>query len=234
MFRQGLRDYKLACPVTYGYNLHVHFLLVWERRLVGTTMKKFIAPLIILLASLLGSFSSHAEAQERTTSEPQPSIQSAQIALTPEERDWLVEHPVIEIGVMDSWPPMDFVDLKGTPQGIGAKFVHALNKRLGGVLRFKSGPWSDIYQDVKEKRLAGLMGITPRPDREEFFHFTTPYVTVPHVIIARKDSPHANSLGDLADKKVAVEKGFFITKVLADNIRSVCDRIDLSSPSNRI
>jgi len=151
---------------------------------------------------------------------PPPSVFSEDL-FTPDEQAWLAEHPIIEIGLMDSWPPMDYVDTGGNAKGIGAQFVRVLNTRLGGVLRLRSGPWKEIYEAVKGKRLAGLMGITPRPDREEFFHFTTPYVTVPHVIIAQKDSPYSGSVADLAGKQVAVEKDFYIAKVLANKYPSI-------------
>lgn len=134
--------------------------------------------------------------------------------LTEQEKAWLAEHPIIEIGVMNSWPPMNYDDKNGNPKGIGASFTKALNRRLGGAIHLKSGSWSEIYEAVKERRLAGLMGITPRTDREEIFNFTTSYVTVPHIIITRKDSPNAQRINDLAGKSIAIEKGFFIIGVL--------------------
>ena len=141
---------------------------------------------------------------------------SEPITLTKEESAFLKVHPEIEIGLMDAWPPMDYVGKNGIAIGIGAKYVHALNLQLGGVLKIKSAPWKEIYEAVKEKHLAGLMGITPRSDREPYFNFTSSYVTVPHTIIARKGSKYANAIIDLKGKQVAVEKGFFISKVLAE------------------
>ncbi len=144
-----------------------------------------------------------------------------QIHLSPDEQTWLKNHPVIEIGLMDAWPPMDYVDKNGNAIGIGAQFIHAINQQLGNVLKIKSAPWKEIYEGVKEKRLAGLMGITPRPDREAYFNFTTPYVTIPHTIISRRGSPYANTIADLNGKKVVVEEGFFISKVLAEKYPGV-------------
>ncbi len=146
---------------------------------------------------------------------------STRLSLTAEERAWLAGHPIIEIGVMNAWPPMDYVDDKGKSIGIGAKFVEAMNKRLGGVLRLRSAPWTEIYAAVKEKRMDALMGITPTPDREKFFNFTSPYITVPHVIIARKGHTYAASIADLSGQRVAVEHDFFIAKILADNYPNV-------------
>jgi ABC-type amino acid transport substrate-binding protein/DNA-binding response OmpR family regulator/anti-sigma regulatory factor (Ser/Thr protein kinase) len=136
--------------------------------------------------------------------------------LTESELAWLAAHPKIEIGVMNAWPPMDFVDAKGRPRGIGADFVRALNRRLGGALQLRPGSWDEISTAVREKRLPALIGITPHPSRDADFLFTEPYLSIPHVIIARRGSPYAQGIGDLNGRSVAVEKGFVIGHVLAE------------------
>lgn len=141
--------------------------------------------------------------------------------LSEREEEWLANHPKVRIGTMNAWPPMDFVDRQGRPQGIGARFIEALNLRLNNAIEIVPGPWADIYADVKQQRLDALMGITPRPEREAFFHFTKPYATVPHAIFARNDSPYLNELADLKGRSVGVERGFFIVKVLHDNYPEV-------------
>ncbi len=135
---------------------------------------------------------------------------------TEAELAWLQAHPSIEIGVMNAWPPMDFVDAKGRPSGIGADFVRALNHRLGGVLQLRPGSWDEIYSAVQTKQLPALVGITPHPSRARDFLFTDPYLTVPHVIIARKGSPYANEVGDLKGRSVGIEKGFILGRILAE------------------
>jgi len=137
--------------------------------------------------------------------------------LTPEERRWLAKHSKIEIGIMDAWPPMDFVDDSGKPRGIGVDFIDVLNKRLDGRLTVVPGPWQEIYEKVKGKKLDAVMGITPRKDREPYFNFTKPYANIPHVIIALKDGPYYVSLKELNGKTVAAEHGFFIIKYLKKN-----------------
>ncbi len=136
--------------------------------------------------------------------------------LNESELAWLAAHPKIEVGVMNAWPPMDFVDAKGRPSGIGADFVRALNHRLDGALHLRPGSWQEIYSAVQNKQLPALMGITPHPSRRGDFLFTDPYLTIPHVIIARKGSAYAASIDDLKGRSVAVERGFVLERILAD------------------
>ena len=130
------------------------------------------------------------------------------IKLTETEQAWLKEHPNIRIGVMNAWPPFNFVDKVGKPQGIGADYISKLNQRLNGVLQIVPGPWKQIYEDVENKRLDALLDITPKPSREHAFNFTSPYLDIPHVIVATKDTSYIRSEDDLGGMTVALEKGF--------------------------
>jgi ABC-type amino acid transport substrate-binding protein len=138
----------------------------------------------------------------------------ADIGMTDTELAWLDNHPRIRIGIMNAWPPMDYVDEEGRPRGIGVRYINALNKRLGNRLAIVPDTWQEIYAAVKEKRLDALMDITPNPERKEYFHFTRPYINIPHLIFIRKGEPYKHSLVDLAGNKVAVEHEFFLAHVL--------------------
>ena len=138
------------------------------------------------------------------------------INLSLEQQDWLSQHTKIRIGIMNAWPPMDYVDANGKPQGIGVNFIDALNSRLGNRFEIVPGVWKDNFTAVKEKNLDALMDITPRAEREAFVNFTKPYIEVPHVIFTRKDESAKLSLVDLNGQTVGVEKGFFIVKVLQE------------------
>lgn len=195
----------------------------YPKRLSGPVPRRELVPCLlraILVILFLLPGTGLAQQQESTARMNGPDIgirPVSGIQLTPQETAWLDAHPHISVGVMDSWPPMDYEDATGSPAGIGAQFVQALNSRLGGRLRLHSAPWDEIYRAVTEQRLDALMGITPSAEREEYFHFTSPYVTVPHVIVARKESPYADGIADLEGKRVAVERGFIIGRILARN-----------------
>ncbi|MCP5367701.1 MAG: transporter substrate-binding domain-containing protein [Hyphomicrobiales bacterium] len=159
--------------------------------------------------------------------------QKTDLRLTAAERAWLASHREIRVGVMKAWPPMDYVDSLGRPRGIGADMINALNQHLGGVLKIEPGSWQEIYEKAKNGELDVLSGITPRPDREAFFNFTTPYVTVPHVIFARDGAPAYAGLADLAGKTVGIERGFFLVDVLARKYPQVRVR-EYESTSNAL
>ena len=145
--------------------------------------KHFLIPLFLLCFAFANSQSYASE--------------KAVFSLTAEEKAWLAEHPEISIGIMDAWAPMNFMDETGTPDGIGVDYLKALNQRLDGVLTIQAGPFKENYSRVKDKKLDALMDITPKKEREPFFNFTKPYLTIPHVIVGRKDGLYFDSEKDL-------------------------------------
>ena len=139
------------------------------------------------------------------------------IHLTEEEKTWLAGHPKIRIGMMNDWPPFSFIDEADLPQGISAGATDALNERLGGVLSLVPGPWKQHLKDLEEGRLDALFDLTPTKAREEIYGFTKPYLTIPHVIVAKKDGPYFASEVDLNGKTLALERGFGSVKRFREN-----------------
>ena len=141
--------------------------------------------------------------------------------LSSEEKAWLKEHPDISMGIMDAWPPMNFLDDKGEPRGIGVDYIRAINKRLDGRIRLVPGQFKENLEAVREKKLDALMDVTPKPERGEYLNFTRQYLNIPHVIIARTDGPDFPSEQDLLGHTLALESGFYNVKYFREKYPSL-------------
>ncbi|NOQ79106.1 MAG: transporter substrate-binding domain-containing protein [Gammaproteobacteria bacterium] len=194
------------------YKFRIYHILIELKHGDTAFRMNLLSKSIVILVTLLSLFFSNGviaiNVQSSLHASQTSEITSSQFNLTDEEKNWLIDHPEITVGVMNAWAPFNFVDKYGVPSGIGADYIALLNKRLGGVLKLKSGTWENIYNGVKEKRLDALMDITLRPEREIYFNFTAPYLSVPHVIVARKNDSFLNNEDDLIGKTVALERGF--------------------------
>lgn len=135
--------------------------------------------------------------------------QDKTVELTGEEKNWLKKHPDFTIGVMDSWPPLNYVDHNGVPAGIGVDYINLMNQRLDGRLKIVPGSFKENYDKVVKKELDALMDITPKEERNQYFHFTKSYLAIPHIIVGREDGPYFESEEELADKTIALEKGYY-------------------------
>ncbi|MFA5112850.1 MAG: transporter substrate-binding domain-containing protein [Candidatus Margulisiibacteriota bacterium] len=131
------------------------------------------------------------------------------IQLTAEEKAFLAAHAPIRIGIMNNWPPLNYLAHNGQPAGLGVDYLKAINQRLDNALVIEPAPFRDNYEKVKNRQLDALMDITPKPERLAFFEFTKPYLAIPHVIVGRKGDPYFSSENDLKGKTVALEKGYY-------------------------
>ena len=130
------------------------------------------------------------------------------VGLTPDEQAWLAKHPVIRVGTMSNWPPMNFVDQQGNLKGIGADYLKEINRLLGGRLQPIVTPFQESLNRLQSGQLDAVMDITRRPDRELLFEFTRPYISIPHLLVGRKGGPVFRKEEDLSGKIVALEQGF--------------------------
>ncbi|MEW5772445.1 MAG: transporter substrate-binding domain-containing protein [Thermodesulfobacteriota bacterium] len=131
------------------------------------------------------------------------------LELTPEEEALLRAKGKIRIGIMEAWPPLDYLDERGVPRGVGADLLRALDRRLGGRIEIVPGPFASNLEAVKTLKLDALMDVTPKPEREAYLNFTAIYMRIPHVIVGRKDAPALADEAALKGRTLALEKGFY-------------------------
>ncbi|KLN61744.1 hypothetical protein WH96_05430 [Kiloniella spongiae] len=143
--------------------------------------------------------------------------QTPSFVLNEKEKAWLLNNPEIKVGIMNAWPPMDYIDEEGQPKGIGVDLLYLFNKRLNGAVKTVPGNWGVLLEQLKRGEIDALMDITPSATRREELLFTTPYLNVPHVIFAHKDSSYFENLDDLEGRTVALEEDFFLSNQLVKN-----------------
>ncbi|MFH0784250.1 MAG: transporter substrate-binding domain-containing protein [Pseudomonadota bacterium] len=128
--------------------------------------------------------------------------------LTDKEKEWLAAHQEITVRVMSSWPPLNFLNSEGKPAGIGVDFLNLLKDRVGLKMHIETGDLTANLEAVKNREVDALMDVTPKPDRLEYLHFTQPYLSVPHVIIAKNTGSYYLNEAALRGKALALESGF--------------------------
>lgn len=135
--------------------------------------------------------------------------------LSEEEKNWLKQHPVIPVGGESDWPPFDFSDERGTHQGVAAEYLHKLEKVLG--VRFDvltDSPWVEVLEKVRRGELYFACTMVTTPSRRQEFLFTQPYYSSPAAIVVNRNDDRIHKLEDLADKRVAIVKGYSVTEYL--------------------
>jgi ABC-type amino acid transport substrate-binding protein len=147
----------------------------------------------------------------------QLSLHAQEIEFTPEEQEWIDNHPVVYYGYDNAWKPIEF-DEDGQHKGIASDYCTLLSERIG----FKLEPhpeaksWTQSLDLFKSGDALVLTALGENEERREYMNFTTPYQIYSWVIVNEKDGQFIGSIKDLEGLKVACPEGYFITQLLED------------------
>ena len=163
----------------------------------------------------------------------EPSIgQRTTIVLSDTERRWVLEHPVIRLGVDPAWPPFDYIDRQGVHRGMAADFLQLLAQRIGiSVEVMRNIGWNQALQGARDRTLDMVSLSHETPERLEFMAYTDVVTSVPWSIITQNDFKAIDGLNDLVGLEVALVKGYAIEEFIRSDypdikIRQVATSLD--------
>jgi L-cystine transport system substrate-binding protein len=102
------------------------------------------------------------------------------------------------IGTEGTYAPFTFHDESGNLTGFDVEIATEVAKRLGVKPEFKETQWDAIFAGLDAKRfdmIANQVGI--RPDRQEKYDFSDPYITSSAVLITHKDNNEVKAFEDI-------------------------------------
>ncbi|MEH7439169.1 amino acid ABC transporter substrate-binding protein [Neobacillus drentensis] len=104
----------------------------------------------------------------------------------------------ITIGTEGTYPPFTFHDTSGNLTGFDVELAQEVAKRLGVKVEFKETQWDAMFAGLDANRfdmIANQVGI--RPDRQEKYDFSDPYITSSAVLIVSKDNDMVKAFEDI-------------------------------------
>lgn len=140
--------------------------------------------------------------------EPTTSAGGKGVSLTAEEQAYLKEHSPLQVGAFNDYPPFGFLDDAGKAAGIGVDYWNMVGEQLGVAVEFSPVSFTEQIAGLKTGDYDSLHGIFPRPEREEWFAFSDPYLVIYTHIYADATQVDATTLEELKaqDLVVAVVK----------------------------
>jgi len=145
------------------------------------------------------------------------SLISSEVNFTQEEKDWIKRSSSIRLGADNKWPPFDFINETGTHVGLSAEYLELIAKKTGLRFDVTAGRWSDIINDMKAKKYDGVTCAVKTQKREKYLKFTNPYLSVPMVLIVKRDNKSIKTMSDLEGLSVSINKGSYIHEWLKKN-----------------
>jgi two-component system sensor histidine kinase EvgS len=142
--------------------------------------------------------------------------EASPLILSKKEREYLRMHPVIRAHNESNWPPFNFNE-NGRAKGFSIDYLDLLAEKIGVKVDYVSGyTWYEFLQMINSDKLDVIDNIAITEERKKFVRFTRPFIDLRHAIYTRLNNQVYYSLEDLADKRVALVKGFFIQQYLAE------------------
>jgi len=154
-------------------------------------------------------------------SNPNSLLYQPQGLLSAQEQQWLLNHSNIEIGSSLDWMPFAFTDQTGRFSGFNVDLLNLINNKLNttfSIKRYRS--WPAALAEVKSGELGGIFSLSWSKERAKVLDYSPVYFHSPYQLITRNSTTDIYTLDDLKDKRIAVFKGFEISKIIKNKIPS--------------
>ncbi|BCO08379.1 hypothetical protein GF1_07550 [Desulfolithobacter dissulfuricans] len=138
------------------------------------------------------------------------------LLLTPEEKDFIRQHPVIRISNQISRPPYDFYE-DGEAQGFSIDYLRLLAKIIGVQVQVISGDWDRLVERLQKREIDLLHTCHITGDLHQFSYFTTGYYSIRYMIVTQFTNNTIRSLDDLEGKILAMPASLPLTTFIRES-----------------
>lgn len=137
--------------------------------------------------------------------------------LTPAEKQWLIENPVIRLGIDRAFPPFGSITENNEYTGFTADYMTLISESLGIKFKiFKDASWKETIKLAKTGEIDMIAGLVNTAERQNYLHFSPAYIKTPTIIFNDGlKNGYIGSIEKLKNKTVAIEEGSFASEVLA-------------------
>ncbi len=130
------------------------------------------------------------------------------ILLTRAEVEFLAKHPIIRLGTDDRWEPYTIKKADGSLEGFEIDLMELITGRTGANIQIVTGPWTEMVDRAKNRKIDGLTSSTESKERAQFFAFTNSYLRLFPVFIVSGQNPlKIEGMDDFAGSSIAILKG---------------------------
>jgi diguanylate cyclase (GGDEF)-like protein len=144
------------------------------------------------------------------------------VMLSANERRWLLRHPVIRLGALSNWEPLEFVDDNGELIGVTADLMSIISKRAQVSIEVQLyDEWSKLLDAFKEGHIDMVASMSKTVDREQFSIFTEGYWPQHWALVLPSNKSDINKVAQLKGKRLAVVKGYQLIPYIHEHFPGV-------------
>ncbi|KAA6174623.1 transporter substrate-binding domain-containing protein [Pseudomonas marginalis] len=135
--------------------------------------------------------------------------ESLDLGFSPQEQQWLAEHPRLRVVVIDGNPPLTFFDQNDVLRGLNADLLEKISQRTHLQFEVVRARSLDEQADLLSSGQADLAPTFQHDARLGELRYTRPYMTNPDVMVTRVGEGQPQSLEDMAGKRLAISPGSY-------------------------
>lgn len=185
-------------------------------------MKKFLALLLaaVMTMSLLTACGSSETAETTETTEAaDSSAETEEVDVEETETDTATETEaeeaavsealadgVLTVGTNAEFPPFEYVDDNGEPDGFDIALIKAIGEKLGVEVEIENMEFASLISSIGSKIDVSIAGMTVTEERKESVDFSDSYYEAVQYVILPEGSEIATA-DDLVGKTIGVQLG---------------------------
>ena len=181
-------------------------------------MKKLLALLLatVMTMSLLTACGSSETTADAGNEETQAEAGSEEADAGNEEA---LSDGVLTVGTNAEFPPFEYVDDNGEPDGFDIALIKAIGEKLGVEVEVENMEFASLVSSIGSKIDVAIAGMTVTEERQQSVDFSDAYYEAVQYVILPVDSEIATAQ-DLEGKTIGVQLGttgdFIATDDIAD------------------
>ncbi len=127
------------------------------------------------------------------------------IALSPVEKDYIVNNSVVKVCVDPVWTPFEVLDKDGKHIGIAADLLRLVAQRVGLNLEIVNvSTWDESVKKMKAKECDIFSFVNQTEERSKWLIFTETLFEDPNVFITRETHPYISDAHNLVNQSIAI------------------------------
>lgn len=154
-----------------------------------------------------------AESTEETQTEDTEKTQTESAG----EISQVLEDGKLTVGTNAEFPPFEFVDDNGEPDGFDVALIKAIGEKLGVEVEIENMEFDALVASIGNKIDVAIAGMTITDERKENADFSDPYYDALQYVILPEGSEIA-TFDDLAGKTIGVQLGTTGDFIASDDV----------------
>lgn len=140
------------------------------------------------------------------------------VTLTEQEKAFVAENNIIDVGVMKSLAPLGFINANGEFDGIDRDILDLIADRTGLSFNFVSyDSWHLLFKAMRSGDVDVITSITPTKKRSEHFLFTSQYKETPWSVLHAQTLGRKTKLSQFYGKKLGIVEDYYLLSELRES-----------------